>query len=92
MVKFHRLEIRRALYLHYSNNKVWVAGVCKLRFLELRAPKISTCYTALLGWKRRWKQEEGGVEAIKKECAPAEHTLSSQLVILTILQPETISR
>ncbi len=45
----HRLEIRRALYLHYSNNKVGVAGVSKLRFLELRAPKISSCYTISYG-------------------------------------------
>ena len=70
----HRLEIRRALYLHYSNNKVWVAGVCKLRFFELRAPKISTYYTTLLGWReRRWKQEEGGVIAKKRVCPVRTH-------------------
>ena len=68
----HRLEIRRALYLHHSNNKTLreVAAhllpltkssnkatlalhsfskcsftLSKLRFFELRAPKISACYT-----------------------------------------------
>ena len=56
----HRLEFRRALYLHYSNNKmVSRLGWWELRFFELRAPKISACYTTSLSairWISNYQQ------------------------------------
>ena len=56
----HRLEFRRALYLHYSNNKmVSRLGWWELRFFELCAPKISACYTTSLSairWISNYQQ------------------------------------
>ena len=78
----HRLEIRRALYLHHSNDKtlrevaahrsrltrlLWRCTcsqnahlrLSKLRFFELRAPKISSCYTTsrllVMGFAHRFE-------------------------------------